>query len=213
MNPDPTRLAAALHRTGSPLLFAAAGPIVARAWLEDRTDGPVELLLDAMERRLGDVRRAALHQRHEPLLHDLAVSAAALGVLRPRLARMAGAAIDGFLHNLGPAGWTRQPEALGARAVLARAAGREDLAEAALSALHREGRALLPPLLCRWLRVRREDPSVSVSRALDELRDLGRQMADPALPVLVAAALALRLRHRAPRAARHPATRPVPVPA
>lgn len=196
-------LANGLATTGSPLLFAAAGTPVARALVVDtRIDG-LQNLLDAMERRLGDVRRAMVGQTHSRTRVDVASAAAVLAIARPHLTRFCIAAIRGMLAPLSPAAWSSSSEHLALRPLLHQIVGAEDDASRALDALCARRPDSLTAELSRHISAQLGKPDSGA--VWGALQRLGRRAGDALDPrVLAAAALAIR--------AHAPAPQPLPVP-
>lgn len=207
-------LAMGLLRTGSPLLFATAGKHLSELLVRGEGSMPAaaERLLDAMERRLGDVRRAMIHQRHEPLRIELSTAAAALGMARPAAASRALRAIEAFLYSVGPAAWTTDPALLAERTLLSLVLEDTEAAARCVQVLLDKGDDRTTPWLYRWTLARLTGADAGAeARSWRALQSLARRTHDVPAGILVAAAMAIRLRSEAARPAR--AITPMEVPA
>lgn len=186
--PTARQLAPAVLRTGSPVLFALGGPVVAEALVTGtwRTDGDVTELIGAMVQRLPEVLNGVATHRHPSLLVDVAVALAVLAVVRPDVDREVRPALFDLVRRAPPAESGASSEHLRIRALLAIADDQDPVARRIVEALDARG-DVLGAMLGRWAAGQRRR-EVVVDR-LEGLRTLARRFetfTEPRLLVLAA---------------------------
>lgn len=181
------QIANGLARTGSPVLFAAAGDLLAESLVAGNETLPAMVgLADAMHRRMGEVQWAAADQSSQALRISVAAAAGVLGQARPRLADRVRRMIGLLLSDASPPQWTDDLSTLAHRTLLSLAIGDLDTTRRSVEVLRSRGH-VLGPVLASWAagqRVRGTEPS----RAWDLLRALSRRLDDPVPASLLAVA-------------------------
>lgn len=184
-------LAAALLQTASPVVFAAAGGKLAQLLVEEPYQTPGMLnLIDAMDRRLTEVRWAVSEHKQPAVRVGVAVAAAALAYARPSLTGRVRSVIAMLIGSAPPAEWAADNEVLAHRALLALALGDADGAGRAVAVLRDRGH-VVGPVLARWAAQQRAQ-GTDPHHSWQLLRALSRRLDGPvAATMLVAAAFAL----------------------